>query len=273
MASNKYILRFKDLLIMDLESNLKESLDSIFSNSDKIAFNFIDKNSKEHECQFSMYSNNDEFFFGRYGEIKESKIQNGVALIDEKEYPDADFKYHVQFLIKYSKSNSNHDMVFIYNHNAISFEDGLIELLKNKGNIFQVALLEKSRSDLVSALKKARKIKYISVKKDNNPTELNPWFKELYDNGLYTTEIRISFKKKKSVTNEEVVKYVDKYSTESNRTVAFIGEDGVDYVKSFTDCITFKSKKISITSDDFDDKQKVLKILKESIDENNEKQD
>ena len=272
MASNKYILRFKDILIIDLESNLKRSFDSIFSDIQKISFKFLDKNSKQHHCQFLMYLNNDEFFFGRYGEIKESKIQNGVALIDEKEYPDADFKYHVQFLIKYGKNGDGvHEIVFIYNHNAISFEDGLIELLKNEGKILQLTLLEKSNSDLIKALKNARKIKYISVKKDNNPKELNTWFKELFDNGIYSTEIRINFKRKKSVTNDEIIKYVNKYSSERNRSIAFTGEDGVDYVKSFTDCITFKSRKITISADDFSDKHRILKILKESIEEEDEK--
>ena len=267
MPSNKYILRFKEILISDFDIDLQSVMESIFSENNTVKFDFFDSKTKKHYGVFEKYFSDENYFYGRYGEIKDSNIQNGVALIDEKEYPDADFKYHVQFLIKYSKNKelSVDDIVFVYNRNALGFEDGLINFISQKGHVFKINLLEKKSQDLLKRLKNARKIKSVSVVKDNNPTELRSWFSELYDNGAYTTEIKVSFHKNRRLTNEEIYDFVEKRKNDSTYKIDFVDEDGVTIVKKFTEMIIYKSKMILISPNDFSDKNKMYELLKDSF--------
>lgn len=268
MASNKYILRFKEIAIFDMDISLNDVFDKIFANSDFISLDFYDSLSIRRVCQFKLFKKEKDYFFGQYGEIKDSKIQNGVAVINDKEYPNADFKYHVQFLIKYNNDSSKpSDIVFIFNKNALGFETAFQELFSQKGDVFRIAFLEKKPSDLREKIRTARKIKYISVVKDNNPYELNFLFKELYDINVYTTELRVLFRKKKSICNEEIIEYINKRQNDPCYSIAFIDENGVDYVKKFTEMINYKSKKISINAEEISDREFVYKLLKDNLNE------
>lgn len=269
MPSNKYILRFKEVLISDFDVDLKTVIELIFRENNVVKFDFFDAKQKKHFSIFEKYKIDGDFFYGRYGEIKDSNLQNGVAFIGDKEYPDADFKYHVQFLIKYNKDTENptDDIVFIFNRNALGFEDGFIELIKQNGHVLQACLVEKESQDLLKKLRKARRIKSITVVKDNKPDELKPLFRELYENGIYTTEIKILLKRNKSLSNDEVVSFVEKRKNDATYRIDFVDEDGVDIVKKFTEMITYKSKMISISPEDFSDKDKMFNLMKDSYNE------
>ena len=72
MSNNKYIFRFKDILVSDFNNNLAEVMKSIFHDDSTVKFDFFDSKMKKHICIFEKYISNDNCFYGRYGEIKDS---------------------------------------------------------------------------------------------------------------------------------------------------------------------------------------------------------
>ena len=135
MAIKKFTIKYDDIFIYDDALNLKDVIEFSFV-KERNNFDFLDSNNKRHLCQFLKINSSDDYFFGKFGEIKSSWKENGVAVLDDRELENIEFKYHVQFYIDYL----SHSMVFIYNSNATCFEEAFKEYLAQNPNLMQEIL-------------------------------------------------------------------------------------------------------------------------------------
>lgn len=260
MSVRKYTLKYKTIISLNPNASLKESLETIFKDAKTVWHDYVDDNENHHNCVFEKYKLDDNYGFCRFGEIKESHMQNGVAFINDVEYENASFKYHVQFLIDYKKSQ----IVFVFNNNASCFEEAFPDFVSQKTNSLGFALEQIRADGLEEKIAKAKKIKFISLVK-NNPDEFKPIFGSFYTDDLFETEIKLHLRKKKSTYRERVVDFVRQNKNDGQYSIAFTDEFGVDQLKKFTETIFFKTKKITIETEDINDKEKMFALLKENL--------
>ena len=257
----KYSLKFKDIVYGGSPEELKKAFYECFVLDESRVFPFIDNKSKKHKCQIVTFKIEKPFIYGRFGEIKNANVENGVAMVNDNEIDDADFKYHVQFLI----NTDTNEIVYVYNMKASCFDDAFTDFVQNTSNIISFGLVNKSDKGLIERIRKAKKIKYINAKK-NDPTVVNALFKEFNNEySIFQIDTRITFKNKKGLSTDDVCEFIKRNENDITFTVAFTDEDGNELVKNFTDNLFFKSVVIDISPEDIKDKDYMFRTLKEKL--------
>ena len=257
----KYLLKYKTIISSEGHS-LISILDSVFNNFESNRFSFIDNKNITHDCRIKLIKKEDGYFYGRFGEIKSSNVENGVAIFNDEEFSEADFKYHVQFLI-----NSNScEMDFIYNARANCFCEAFQSYVVNKCNLAIFSLVDRIDNGLEQKIRRAKKIKYVGIK-NKNIREINGIFNDLYDLDTYKVEVKVKFKKTAGLNIEKITEFYSRNKNNNQYSISFIDEDNNSLVKNFADNAFFKTKTleinpIDITNDDF-----IFNELKRKLDD------
>lgn len=256
--TKKFILKYKDIC-GDNSYSIKEVLLKSLKAGLKDTYIFTDSKNKKHNCQIQIYETDGKYIFGRFGEIKNSNVENGVAIVNGVE-TDADFKYHVQFLIKLSTC----EMDFIYNSKATCFDEAFEYYISDKNNLVFFKLFNKSDDGLERKIRKARKIQYINVKKDNSD-EVKGIFHEFFDYSMYQVDIKVKFRKKASINNDKMVDFFKQHKNDRLFSVRLVDEYNNKITKNFADDLFFKTKTLEINPEKIKDNDYVLEELKRNL--------
>lgn len=254
----KYNLKYKDIICDN--DNLLGIFQKTFKGLGKYSFTFLGNKKITHKCQIDIYKFDNEYLFGRFGEIKNSDVENGVAIYNEKEINNAEFKYHVQFLIKIS----THEMDFIYNSKASCFEEAFVHFISVSANTVIFNLVNKDDYGLRKRIQKAKKIRYISVKK-NNSDEINGLCKDFFEFSSYDVLVKIKFKNKSSFNNDKMVEFYESHKNDQLLSVGLIDEYNNSVVRNFAEDLFFKTKTIVISPSDIKNNDFIFEKLLENL--------
>ena len=248
-------------IFMYPDTSIKEVFDYVFP-SPSITLpsdNFNEYIAKGTSIQFNFYNHDQDFIFGKYGEIKDGLSSNATAIVDNVEHDDALIKYSLYFLIQISTNK----LCYIKNRNASNFERILTSKCEQFPYLLNFSISSVQDETHREKIKNARSIKgaILESKDPNDFRKIKESITYVNDFGKITVKMKF---KEQSVNRDELTKSIDSNKMK-NTKLEIINREGYEDLIDFAQSAIFKTEYVTIQKNDLKHEDKVYSILKDLL--------